>query len=111
MLIKSSVGVWDSKFNKFMLKSKIFAKSGNIESRNTDAFVFELDAGSRVDPKVVVAEDKECHNYSGSTNTKDSEDMVDGSDFAKRHFAERHLGERTFCRTDNLPKIEISSEL
>ena len=42
--------------------------------------------------------------------------------FAERHFAERHFAERTFCRrrrtfcrtfcrTDNLPKIEISFEL
>ncbi|CAB4001247.1 nuclear localization sequence-binding -like [Paramuricea clavata] len=60
-----------------------FAKSRNIESRNTDACVFELDLGSRIDPKVVVAENKECHNYSGSEptfSTKDSEDMVDGSE-------------------------------
>ena len=38
--------------------------------------------------------------------------------FTERHFAERHFAERTFCRrrrtfcrTDNLPKIEISFEL
>ena len=38
--------------------------------------------------------------------------------FAERHFAERHFAdilrhftERTFCRADSLPKIEISSEL
>lgn len=75
-----SKSVSDVKSDNQRSVEAFFAKSGNIESRNTDACVFELDSGSRVDPKVVVAEDKECHNYSGSTNTKDSEDMVDGSE-------------------------------
>ncbi|CAB3986215.1 Hypothetical predicted protein [Paramuricea clavata] len=55
------------------------AKSKTITRTNNRA-AQRLDSGSHVDPKVVVAKDKECHNYSGSTNTKDSEDMVDGSE-------------------------------
>jgi hypothetical protein len=27
--------------------------------------------------------------------------------FAERHFADGHFAEKTFCRTDNLPKIEM----
>lgn len=36
-------------------------------------------SGTRVDPKVVILEDTECHGYSGSSNSEDGQGVVLGS--------------------------------
>ena len=75
-----SKSVSDARSDSQKVLRLFFAKSGNTGSRNINACGLNLVSNSRVDPKVVVVEDTECHGSSGSSNFEDSEDVVFGSE-------------------------------